>query len=88
MSTSRRFRNLPSGLESPYDYVDSVTPDNNTDLTRPSRSIRVAGAGTVSFINQYGVTCSAVFLAGEERPIRATRIRSTGTTATGIESCS
>jgi hypothetical protein len=79
------FSNEQPTLSDPADDVFAVTPNDDADLERPTRAIRCAGAGNVSFINRYNRTCTAAFLAGEERALRAVRIRSTGTTATGIE---
>lgn len=65
------------------DYVP-VTPSNDTDLADVAIALYVEGAGDVSFVS----------LAGETRTVGVTdygyilcgvrRVRSTGTTATGI----
>lgn len=76
---------LHTGTESAGGIV-SVTPSDTVDLTNASRAIRVATGGNVALITTLGQAVTCAFLSGETRPIKATRIKSTGTTATGIES--
>lgn len=64
---------------------DSTIKSDTFNLTKPARAIRVAVAGNVTLITTAGSTVTCAFLAGETRAICATRILSTGTTATGIE---
>jgi hypothetical protein len=68
-----------------YAGVFTVTPSDGADLAIWTDAIRVTGAGNVSLIGADGVTTTCAFAAGETRLIRAKRIRSTGTTATGVE---
>ena len=65
--------------------VFTVTRSDGSDLAIWTDAIRVTGAGNVSLIGADNVTTTCAFAAGETRNIRAKRIRSTGTTATGIE---
>jgi len=74
-----------SALDSPAKGVFVVTPNDTNDLAIATRYIRVTGAGNVNLIGVDGVTTVCAFTAGETRRIRATRILSTSTTATGIE---
>jgi len=74
-----------SGLEAPYGYVFAITPNDATDLAIYTRAIRATGAGNVALVTIGGSAVTCAFAAGETRPIRATRILSTGTTATGLE---
>lgn len=69
----------------PAGDIIAVTPSDTVDLTKAARAIRVTTAGNVVLITRAGNTVTCAFLAGETRPIAATRILSTGTTATGIE---
>ncbi|OGT02155.1 MAG: hypothetical protein A2143_00735 [Gallionellales bacterium RBG_16_57_15] len=62
-----------------------VTPSDTASLKVQSRAIRCAGAGNVNLVGLDGVTTVCAFLAGETRNIAATFIKSTSTTATGIE---
>ena len=74
-----------AGLESPASGGVVVTPSDSTDLVNESRAVWVGGAGTLTVTMADGV---AVLLsgiaAGTLLPIRCTRVKSTGTTATLI----
>lgn len=63
----------------------AVTPDNDNDLTRVTRGLWVGGAGAVAVTTADGtaLTLSGV-AAGSLLPIRVSRVKSTGTTATLI----
>ena len=74
-----------STLNDPATRVFAITPSDAADLARAVRAIRVSGAGNVRLIGADGVACTCAFLAGETRAIRAIAVRSTLTTATGIE---
>lgn len=69
-----------------YQTVVAVTPNDTTNLaTAPCDAIFVGGAGALALIDVAGN--SVVLpgcLAGTIYPIRAVRILSTGTVATGI----
>lgn len=65
--------------------VFNVTPSDTVDLLKSSRAIRVTIGGAVKITGADGVTTVCDFIGGETRPLRATRIWATGTTATGIE---
>lgn len=62
----------------------NITPAD-TDLDFWTRWIRANGAGVIAVINADGSTCTANFAAGETRVMCVKQIKSTGTTATGIE---
>jgi hypothetical protein len=71
----------------PASDVLPVTPSDTVDLAKPSRAIRAVGAGNIAMITagSGGATRTVTFADGETRYIRATRILSTGTTASGID---
>lgn len=74
-----------------FDNIVSVTPDDNNDLAVPSRGILVSVAGTIAVtdINGNDVTLTATqIVAGTIYPLQIKRIKSTGTSATGILSLS
>lgn len=80
--------------ESPGGDVAPVTPHDTNPFTteRASgetitgfRMLRANTAGVIRVITEAGNTRDMNFLAGESRPIFATHVKSTGTTATGIE---
>lgn len=62
-----------------------VTPSDTVDLTLPARAIRAANAGNIQVTTAAGNVRVCAFVAGETRPIRASRIWNTNTTASGIE---
>lgn len=74
-----------STLSDPANGVFAVTPSDSVDLAKMTRAIRATTAGNIAIIGADGVACTCAFAAGETRPIRAKRIKSTDTTATGIE---
>lgn len=75
----------PAGTpDRPAQHAALVTPSDSTDLTNVTRAIYVAVAGDVSLIMQDGAQFTWPGMAVGYHPVRASRIRSTGTTATGI----
>ncbi|MEO1656124.1 MAG: hypothetical protein AAFR65_00255 [Pseudomonadota bacterium] len=79
------FTNHEPGLESPPARGMSVTPNDGSDLAFPVRGLMVAGAGNVSVVTTKGDTVTLPALQpGVQYAILATRVRATGTTATGI----
>lgn len=74
-----------SAVNDPVDHIAEVTPDDDTDLSNVSRYVYVGGAGNIVVVTAAGeeVTLHAIAV-GELHPIRAKRIKATGTTATNI----
>lgn len=75
-----------AGLDSPALGAFPVTPNDSTDLATTARALYVGGAGNVSIDDLSGRT-AVVFTAvpaGMILPVRAKRVRATGTTATNI----
>lgn len=74
-------------IDSPAVGAYAITPDDDTDLAVAIRCITIGGdAGTVSYISSRdGQTyTSGTLPSGGSFPLLASRIRSTGTTATAI----
>lgn len=70
----------------PADYGWPITPDDDTDLARPTRQVFAAGGGVIKWLNQHNADVQHTTVApGERVPIKARRILATGTTATGLE---
>lgn len=68
---------------------EAVTPSDSVDLGRTSRALWVGGAGAVSLITSGGDTITLTGVpAGTLLWVRATRVRSTGTTATSMTALS
>ncbi len=62
-----------------------ITPNDSTDLTDPIRQITINASGTVSFVSSRdGQTYTTDTLPVGSYPMFASRIRATGTTATGL----
>jgi hypothetical protein len=69
----------------PYTNAVAVTPHDTNDLTYVTRGVYVGGAGTLKVNMQDSGTVTFTGVpVGTLLPIRATRVYSTGTTATTI----
>lgn len=72
----------------PFDYAKAITPSDSTIITKGNRGLIVSGAGNVSLdIKADNGAYTTVVLAvsvGVVYQISFARVRSTGTTATGI----
>ena len=76
---------IVSGQGDPISYGVAVTPNDGSDLANPCRGIYVGVTGNVKVTLRGGEDVTFVGLAaGVLHGIRATRIWSTGTTATSI----
>lgn len=62
----------------------SITPSDTADLPVKPRAIMVGGAGNLVARNVRGNDITIAVVAGQIVPIKATRVLSTGTTATGL----
>jgi hypothetical protein len=63
----------------------AVTPDDANDLAFMTKELQATGAGNISVVMAAGGAAITIpFAAGEVRAIRVSRVRATGTTATGI----
>jgi len=80
-----KFAAYSAGLDSPASDVFPITPDDDTDLAVATRAIRADTGGDVVLVAMAGPERTCRFADGETRAIRATRIKATGTTATGLE---
>lgn len=76
---------FPTEMIGPSTKAYSVTPSDSTDLTQPCRKLTCLVAGAVSIITAGGDTISISLVAGVVwDACYFTRVRSTGTAATGI----
>lgn len=85
MPPTDNFKSNSPGLSSPLTRAVAVTPNDSTDLTNTSRAIYVGGAGDLEVITSGGDT--AIFVgvaAGTLLPIRVSRVKAAGTTATSL----
>ena len=75
-----------SGLTAPANNGVAITPDDATDLATIPRGLWIGGAGDLAVILK-GDTVAVTLVgvpAGTLLPIRAARVKVTGTTATSI----
>ncbi|WP_443747231.1 spike base protein, RCAP_Rcc01079 family [Asticcacaulis solisilvae] len=85
MPLSLAVEKLDAGMTQPITGAAPVTPSDNTDLANgPCRAIWVEGAGVVKMTLAAGDVVTLTLGAGFAHPFVATRIWSTGTTATGV----
>ncbi len=83
---SDAFSSNQSGLESPIEHAESVTPNNDSDLPNTTRALWIGTGGDI-VITTKGGTSSVTLESvpdGSMLPIRVSRVHATGTTATGI----
>ncbi len=74
-----------AGLESPASHAFEVAPDDTNPLPSPTRAIYVGNGGHLCLTLLSGATVTFQNLpAGSILPVRAMRVMSTRTTATGI----
>ena len=79
------FATLSSGLSSPANDVFPITPNDGADLPKVTRAIRADAAGDVVCVMLSGDERTLKFAAAETRAVRVSRVKATGTTATGLE---
>lgn len=78
------FQTFTSGLDSPATSAAAVTASDSTVLDT-TRALYVGTTGDVSVVTKDGNTVTfAAVPAGAILPIRVTKVRSTGTTASNI----
>jgi len=78
------YKPYSSGLESPASNFVLVTPNDAAELAVLPRFLIIGTAGTISLTNADGQDITFPVQAGQVLPLRPTRVRTTGTTATGI----
>lgn len=75
---------FPTGSSEPAVGAYAITPNDSSDLTSRIRCVTLNVGGTLSFVGWDGQTYTTAALPAGSYPLYATRIRATGTTATGI----
>lgn len=78
------FTRASRGVTSPAQAAFAITPNDGADLAQPIRQITINVSGTVSFVGRDGATYTTGTLPIGSYPLETSRIRATGTTATGI----
>lgn len=84
MAASDRFRLNTRGPAGGPQNLALVTPSDATDLEHVSQWVYVEAAGTLGVVTRGGQTLVTPVLAAGWHLMELTRIRATGTTATGI----
>lgn len=84
MTAPRQFRNENPQMLTPLLRFENVTPADGTDLTFMTRSIHLQVGGALAIHMSDGTAFTFPGLAAGWHPIQASRVLSTGTTATGI----
>lgn len=78
-------KDMPRNINEPPKASFAITPNDGADLAYAIRQITIGTAGgTLSWVDESGVTWDTGSLPVGTYPIRAHRIRATGTTATGL----
>ncbi|UOM37326.1 hypothetical protein [Acuticoccus sp. I52.16.1] len=79
------FQTYSQSVTAPAVDAFPITPDDDTDLTQTVRAIYVGNAGDVSLVTAGGSTVTFAGLTGSMvLPVTTSRVRASGTTATGI----
>jgi hypothetical protein len=82
---SDRYAAHTASLTAPASHGFEITPDDDEDLPEVVRAIYVGGAGDLTAVLREGATLSFVNLpAGTLLPVRASRIKAAGTTASDL----
>ncbi len=80
-----QFNTHTPSLESPASRAEAVTPSDSVDLAHVSRAVYVGGTGNLTVAMKEGENVAFKnVIGGTVIAIRASRILSTGTTATDI----
>lgn len=74
-----------SGTDAPGVGSLAVTPNDTTTYSPPLRSLRCTGAGDVCFVGLDGVEDTWTVAAFDLIPVMMTKVKATGTTATGLK---
>jgi len=79
------FEDHQSGLASPAEAAQAITPSDSLALPRVTRAIYVGGTGNLRVMMRSGDVASfAGVQAGMVYPLRVAQVMATGTTATGL----
>ncbi len=84
MAANDRFKLTTRGPSGGPQHLARVTPTDTEDLTFVSQWVYLAGEGTLAVTTRGGETLVTPILLAGWHLMELTRIRATGTTATGI----
>jgi hypothetical protein len=86
MAAIDQYSSAPVSADGPANRAFSIVPNDGTDLEYVTTALYVGGAGDISLVSRAGgapVILKAVPV-GTILPIRVSRVRATGTTATNL----
>lgn len=79
------YANMGAGLDSPYIGALAITASDSTVLSQTTRAIYVGGTGNLALTFADGTTATLESIpVGTLLRVRATKVLSTGTTATKL----
>ena len=86
MPITDNFNDYTAGLTGPICGAFDIVPDDTADLPQITRGFMVSGAGDVAVTLKSGdaITLPGL-MAGVVYPFRISKVRDSGTTATGIK---
>jgi hypothetical protein len=84
MAAEDGFEHYSPSINQPSSEWVAVTPDDDTDLAFLPRAVWVGTGGDLTCITEEGSTTTITVPDATLLPVRPARIKSTGTTATGI----
>ena len=80
-----RFSGHAPSLDAPTSHAFAITPADQADLSESTRALYVGGTGSLAVTLVSGAEVTLVNVPGGSFvPMRIRRVKSTGTTATGI----
>ncbi len=71
----------------PYNHLVAITKSDTVSFAVPTDAILVGGAGTMTVVLENGDVVTLTCVAGQEVRVRAVRVNSTNTAATGMVAC-
>ncbi|MBT0957783.1 hypothetical protein IV417_10310 [Alphaproteobacteria bacterium KMM 3653] len=78
---SDTFAAMQRTLTSPAETHYAITPSDTADLSPVPRALYVSASGTAVLVDRSGTELSYDLTAGTTLPLRARRVKATGTTA-------
>ena len=85
MSATDDYESMSTGLASPFDDGEDVTPHDTNELTKVTRGLLAyTTAGKCAVVTSEGTTLTVYLALGAIVPVRAKIVKTTGTDAVGI----
>ncbi len=85
MVASDDYSSMSTGLASPFDDGEDITPHDTDELTKVTRGLLAyTTAGKCTVVTSQGTTLVVYLALGSITPVRAKIVKTTGTDAVGI----